>query len=145
MPSPQGHILGYSDDKMASPDTVDDGKPTAGGDEETKVTTDHNGDVKKVPLDEPEDKLFPFCKLLAYADGFDWFLMALGTLGSVVHGMAQPIGYYLLGKALDAFGNNINDDKATVDALFQVIHNRSPLDSISTDKTIAFVSVYSLS
>ncbi|GLT48959.1 hypothetical protein SLA2020_225460 [Shorea laevis] len=24
--------------------------------------------------------------------------MALGTLGSIVHGMAQPIGYLLLGK-----------------------------------------------
>lgn len=46
--------------------------------------------------------------------------MALGTLGSVVHGMAQPIGYLLLGKALDAFGNNIDDLDAMVDALYEV-------------------------
>ncbi|XP_024030607.1 ABC transporter B family member 19 [Morus notabilis] len=63
----------------------------------------------------------PFHKLLSYADAWDWSLMAFGTLGSVVHGMAQPIGYLLLGKALNAFGDNINDTHATVNALYKVI------------------------
>ncbi|KAG7011022.1 ABC transporter B family member 19, partial [Cucurbita argyrosperma subsp. argyrosperma] len=67
------------------------------------------------------DDALPFRKLLGYADALDWVLMALGTLGSVVHGMAQPIGYLLLGKALDAFGNNIDDLDAMVDALYEVI------------------------
>ncbi|XP_059306224.1 ABC transporter B family member 13-like [Lycium ferocissimum] len=47
--------------------------------------------------------------------------MTLGTLGSIVHGFAQPVGYMLLGKALDAFGNNINDTAAMVNALKKVI------------------------
>lgn len=55
-------------------------------------------------------------KLLSYADVFDWVLMGLGTLGSVVHGMAQPLGYLLLGKALGAFGSNIHDTEAMVKA-----------------------------
>ncbi|KAI3943785.1 hypothetical protein MKW98_004290 [Papaver atlanticum] len=63
----------------------------------------------------------PFHKLLSYADPLDWTLMALGTLGSVVHGMAQPIGYLLLGKALNAFGDNIDDTDAMVTALYKVI------------------------
>lgn len=63
----------------------------------------------------------PFLKLLSYADALDWALMALGTLGSIVHGMAQPVGYLLLGKALDAFGNNVNDDHAMVKALYKVM------------------------
>uniref|UniRef100_A0A0A0LTG8 Uncharacterized protein n=1 Tax=Cucumis sativus TaxID=3659 RepID=A0A0A0LTG8_CUCSA len=62
---------------------------------------------------------FPFHKLLVYADALDWVLMGLGTFGSVIHGMAQPIGYLLLGKALDAFGNNIDDIDAMVDALYE--------------------------
>lgn len=62
-------------------------------------------------------KAFPFYKLLSYADALDWTLMALGTLGSIVHGMAQPIGYLLLGKALNAFGDNINDTDAMVKAI----------------------------
>ncbi|CAL9008987.1 unnamed protein product [Prunus brigantina] len=62
-----------------------------------------------------------FNKLLSYADALDWSLMVLGTLGSIVHGMAFPVGYLLLGKALDAFGNNINDTVAMVKSLNQVI------------------------
>ncbi|KAF6156794.1 hypothetical protein GIB67_033263 [Kingdonia uniflora] len=66
-------------------------------------------------------KPFPFHKLLSYADSIDWLLMGLGTLGSIVHGMAQPMGYLLLGKALDAFGNNIKDTDAMVKALYKVV------------------------
>lgn len=63
-----------------------------------------------------------FNKLLSYADALDWSLMVLGTLGSIVHGMAFPVGYLLLGKALDAFGNNINDTVAMVKSLNQVLY-----------------------
>ncbi|KAK2444713.1 ABC transporter B family member [Trifolium repens] len=63
----------------------------------------------------------PFFKLLSYADYVDWILMGLGTLGSIVHGMALPVGYLLLGKALNAFGNNIHDINAMVPALKKVI------------------------
>lgn len=68
----------------------------------------------------PKEEPLAFHKLLSYADGLDWVLMALGTLGSVVHGMAQPVGYLLLGKAVSAFGDNINDIEAMVDALYKV-------------------------
>lgn len=61
-----------------------------------------------------------FRELLSYADGLDWTLMVLGTLGSTIHGLAQPVGYMLLGKALDAFGENINNDEAMVKALKKV-------------------------
>ncbi|KAK9122448.1 hypothetical protein Syun_020065 [Stephania yunnanensis] len=63
----------------------------------------------------------PFHKLLSYADKLDWFLMLLGTIGSVVHGMAQPVGYLLLGKALDAFGKNINNKVAIVDGIMKIV------------------------
>lgn len=62
----------------------------------------------------------PFLKLLSYADALDWTLMTLGTLGSIVHGMAQPIGYLLLGRALDAFGDSINaDHQVDINAMVQ--------------------------
>ncbi|KAJ4832489.1 hypothetical protein Tsubulata_000037 [Turnera subulata] len=59
------------------------------------------------------------CHSISCADTLDWVLMALGTLGSIIHGLAQPVGYLLLGKALNAFGNNIKDIPAMVHALNQ--------------------------
>lgn len=84
------------------------------------------GEKKRVTLskekkDEIVAKALPFHKLLSYADGWDWTLMGLGTLGAIVHGMAQPVGYLLLGKALDAYGSNINDTRAMVTALYKVL------------------------
>lgn len=67
-----------------------------------------------------KNQTLPFYKLLSQADAVDWILMALGTLGSIVHGLAQPVGYFLLGKALDAFGKNINNTDEMVKALFKV-------------------------
>ncbi|XP_061356634.1 ABC transporter B family member 19-like [Gastrolobium bilobum] len=74
--------------------------------------------------DEPNKNVvraLPFFKLLSYADLVDWILMGLGTIGSIVHGMALPVGYLLLGKALNAFGNNITDPDAMVRALKKVV------------------------
>lgn len=68
-----------------------------------------------------QSKPVSFGRLLSYADTVDWVLMGLGTVGSVVHGMAQPIGYLLLGKALEAFGRNIGNQEAMVRALEKVI------------------------
>lgn len=78
---------------------------------------------KQEEEDGSSDGAFPFHKLLSYGDALDWVLMAFGTFGSLLHGLAQPIGYLLLGKALNAFGNNINDLDAMVHALYQVFMN----------------------
>ncbi|KAK3042011.1 hypothetical protein RJ639_001713, partial [Escallonia herrerae] len=82
-----------------------------------KKTNDEIEDMKK----EIAVETLPFYKLLSYADALDWTLMILGTLGSLVHGLAQPVGYLLLGKALNAFGRNINNPDAMVTALYKVI------------------------
>ncbi|XP_027773765.1 ABC transporter B family member 19-like [Solanum pennellii] len=85
--------------------------------DEQREKTEDTGDETKKAMSET----VPFHKLLSEADALDWTLMALGTFGSIVHGLAQPVGYYLLGKALDAFGNNIDDTAAMVRALKKVV------------------------
>ncbi|PNX99354.1 ABC transporter B family member 19-like protein [Trifolium pratense] len=80
----------------------------------------------------------PFLKLLSYADYVDWILMGLGTLGSIVHGMALPVGYLLLGKALNAFGNNIHDIDAMVPALKKVEHNENSRAAQKYSKPVGF-------
>ncbi|KAM7504957.1 hypothetical protein LguiB_003861 [Lonicera macranthoides] len=73
------------------------------------------------PETEVEAQALPFYKLLSYADGLDWVLMVLGTVGSIVHGLAQPVGYLLLGRALNAFGNNMGNIDNMVKALYKVV------------------------
>ncbi|KAM7266878.1 hypothetical protein ACFE04_009044 [Oxalis oulophora] len=68
-----------------------------------------------------EDDELGFYKLFSYADRLDWSLMGLGALGSIVHGMAQPIGYLLLGKALNGYGNNLGNTSNMVDAILQIV------------------------
>lgn len=83
---------------------------------------DESNSTIPVPSESSTDeKPFPFLGLLCYADAVDWLLMALGTVGSIIHGMAFPIGYLLLGKALDAYGTNINDQEGMVHALYKVV------------------------
>ncbi|KAI5657454.1 hypothetical protein M9H77_26247 [Catharanthus roseus] len=80
----------------------------------------NNQITEKVTKKERTTKDLAFYQLLSYADGFDWSMMVFASLGSVVHGLAQPVGYLLLGKALNAFGDNINDTHAMVSALYKI-------------------------
>jgi ATP-binding cassette subfamily B (MDR/TAP) protein 1 len=66
------------------------------------------------------DEPFPFFGLLCYADALDWLLMVAGTIGSLMHGMAPAMSYYILGKAVDMFGNNIGNREAIVHELSKV-------------------------
>ncbi|XBI38532.1 hypothetical protein VPH35_123525 [Triticum aestivum] len=94
-------------------------------DEDHSISPSQNDDTddrrSTIPAASADEKPFPFFGLLCYADKVDWLLMALGTVGSAIHGMAFPIGYLLLGKALDAFGTNINNQEAMVHALYKVV------------------------
>ncbi|KAE8698507.1 Alpha-galactosidase 1 isoform 1 [Hibiscus syriacus] len=87
----------------------------------TPVEDKHNEVDEEKKIGEAANKALPFYMLLSYADTLDWTLMALGTLGSIIHGMAQPVGYLLLGKALNAFGDNLGDNHGTFKALEKVV------------------------
>ncbi|KAF7083838.1 hypothetical protein CFC21_087581 [Triticum aestivum] len=67
------------------------------------------------------DEPFPFFGLLCYADALDWLLMVSGTIGSFVHGMAPAMSYYILGKAVDMFGDNIGNREAIVHQLTKLL------------------------
>ncbi|XP_012843807.1 PREDICTED: ABC transporter B family member 19-like [Erythranthe guttata] len=85
------------------------------------LITDEDRDETEMSKKDVASQTLSFYQLLSQADQLDWILMCLGTLGSIVHGLAQPIGFLLLGKALDAFGNHIDDTDEMVNALKKVI------------------------
>ncbi|CAI5469719.1 unnamed protein product [Closterium sp. Yama58-4] len=47
-----------------------------------------------------------YWRLFSYADRTDWALMAVGTIGAVLHGAALPLSFLFLGKMVDSFGTN---------------------------------------
>lgn len=101
-----------------------------------------NTDETETSRKDVASHTLPYYKLLSHADELDWILMALGTLGSIVHGLAQPIGYLLLGKALDAFGNNINDPNEMVKALKKVCNLLKYSEYLSALVIISFDWMY---
>ncbi|CAM6101080.1 unnamed protein product [Calypogeia fissa] len=69
---------------------------------------DGDGDV----IDEKEkgknekEPMVSFFRLFTYADAFDYLLMAGGTLGAIVHGVAFPVFFLFFGKLLNGLGGN---------------------------------------
>ncbi|XP_019444312.1 PREDICTED: ABC transporter B family member 1-like [Lupinus angustifolius] len=55
-----------------------------------------------------------FVKLFRFADGLDYILMAIGTVGAIVHGCSLPIFLRFFADLVNSFGSNANDvDKMT--------------------------------
>ncbi|GFH06184.1 uncharacterized protein HaLaN_00774 [Haematococcus lacustris] len=55
--------------------------------------------------DKPEDVAVPYFKLYNSAEGFDYLLMAIGTVGACGNGIAWPIFAVLVKDSTDTFGN----------------------------------------
>lgn len=55
-----------------------------------------------------------FGDLFRFADGLDYVLMGIGTLGAVIHGSSLPIFLRFFADLVNSFGSNSNDvDKMT--------------------------------
>ncbi|KAJ4835577.1 hypothetical protein Tsubulata_007808 [Turnera subulata] len=53
----------------------------------------------------------PFLKLFSFADSKDVMLMVLGTIGAVGNGVSMPLMTILMGRMIDSFGKNQNNDE----------------------------------
>lgn len=55
-----------------------------------------------------------FCELFRFADGLDYVLMIIGSLGAVVHGCSLPLFLRFFADLVNSFGSNANNlDKMT--------------------------------
>lgn len=46
----------------------------------------------------------PFAKLFAFADGWDYLLMTIGSLGACAHGASVPVFFIFFGKLINIIG-----------------------------------------
>lgn len=55
-----------------------------------------------------------FGELFRFADGLDYILMSIGTVGAIVHGCSLPLFLRFFADLVNSFGSNANDlDKMT--------------------------------
>jgi ATP-binding cassette subfamily B (MDR/TAP) protein 1 len=73
---------------------------------------DGDGDGKKKVQAEAKQPTVALYQLFSFADGLDYLLMLLGTLGACVHGAAIPVFFIFFGKLIDAFGAHAGDPDA---------------------------------
>ncbi|CAI9097968.1 OLC1v1034495C1 [Oldenlandia corymbosa var. corymbosa] len=76
-----------------------------------KKKKDGGGDAEKPGSPPPSTR---FSELFRFADGLDYFLMSIGTLGAFVHGCSLPLFLRFFADLVNSFGSNANNvDKMT--------------------------------
>lgn len=65
------------------------------------MPVEDDGPVDEVEEIEPPPAAVPFSKLFACADGFDWALMAMGSLAAAAHGAALVVYLHYFGKVIN--------------------------------------------
>ncbi|KAF7818652.1 ABC transporter B family member 1 [Senna tora] len=78
--------------------------------EPTKSDMESSEPKKKDGGDKPESvPAAGFGELFRFADGLDYILMAIGTVGAIVHGCSLPLFLRFFADLVNSFGSNAND------------------------------------
>lgn len=70
-----------------------------------------------------------FGDLFRFADGLDYVLMGIGTVGAVVHGSSLPIFLRFFADLVNSFGSNSGDIDKMTQEVTKVLQNKFPLKS----------------
>ncbi|XP_058096561.1 ABC transporter B family member 19 isoform X1 [Magnolia sinica] len=96
--------------------TVDPPMPKSGTKTSFPALMAESTEAKAVAdAEKKKEQSLPFHKLFSFADRYDYFLMAAGSLGAVVHGSSMPVFFLLFGDLVNGFGKNQSDLKKMTD------------------------------
>lgn len=72
----------------------------------SNFSIDGDGDdkMKKMKKKSESAKKVGIGKLFSYADGFDYLLMSVGSIGACVHGASVPVFFIFFGKMINIIG-----------------------------------------
>ena len=65
-----------------------------------------------------------FGELFRFADGLDYVLMAIGSVGAIVHGSSLPIFLRFFADLVNSFGSNANDIDKMMQEVLKVLFLR---------------------
>ncbi|KAM0941978.1 putative ABC-type xenobiotic transporter [Dioscorea sansibarensis] len=71
---------------------------------------DEVAEEKKKKAENPPS--VAFAQLFRFADGLDWVLMAIGTVGAIIHGSSLPIFFRFFADLVHSFGSNYDNPDA---------------------------------
>lgn len=78
----------------------------------------NDGDKEKKKEKSVSDPTVGFGELFRFADGLDYVLMGIGTVGAFVHGCSLPIFLRFFADLVNSFGSNANNiDKMSQEVL----------------------------
>lgn len=80
--------------------------------EQTATSSSTSRKMEEQERDEKPSPPAPavgFSELFRFADGLDLALMAIGSVGAVVHGCSLPVFLRFFADLVDSFGSNVND------------------------------------
>lgn len=113
----QGVELVVSEDKNSNTPTTTTTTTNSHQFQETRmeVKKEEGGDVEKPTSPPPA---VGFGELFRFADGLDYALMIIGSLGAFVHGCSLPLFLRFFADLVNSFGSYANDvDKMTQEVL----------------------------
>lgn len=91
------------------------------------VDVEVNGEVEgKGMKKKQEEQKVPFLKLFAFADLWDYVLMAVGTVGAVAHGASVPVFFIFFGKLINIIGVAFFYPAAVSDKVAKVVKREGP-------------------
>ncbi|KAL0395431.1 UNVERIFIED_CONTAM: ABC transporter B family member 2 [Sesamum latifolium] len=77
---------------------------STGGGATAPFSISRDDDEEKQKSGKPATKSVGLRKLFAFADGYDYFLMFVGSVGACVHGASVPVFFIFFGKLINIIG-----------------------------------------
>ncbi|PON87450.1 ABC transporter [Trema orientale] len=88
---------------MAPPESYSGNGEMDGGNKTKKISKDHGDDQDQENSNNKQNKV-SLLKLFKFADLYDYVLMAIGSVGAIIHGASVPIFFIFFGKLINIIG-----------------------------------------
>lgn len=100
----------------------------------SNIKSEEENDPKSSPS-------IPLYQLFSFADGLDYVLMIMGTIGACVHGASIPIFFIFFGKLINAFGSHASEPHVMAKEVAKVCTFSLPLYASLSDD-VGLLAIY---
>ncbi|XP_023932082.1 multidrug resistance protein 1A isoform X3 [Lingula anatina] len=103
-----------------------------------KVSPEDPKEEKDEKKKEEPEKMVGVFEIFRFASGFDYFLMSIGSLAAIIHGLALPLMIVVFGDMIDSF---VGDGSVVTRAL-QACADNAAANNITTQSSVTYNEEY---